>query len=512
MSKSEAQRRLAELLQKQKEQEAEHDNLLQKVQECENKITETKLEYARIYNASFPSILGFPVEVTALIFNQLYGHDERDEIAVSRVCQSWRTIALTSPELWSRFLYRISEETLRAGMMELNRLSVYLKRSGNHLLDLRFVVPMSLNNMTPTVVALLEKVKDHAARWRCFSLELIRGTSRDSWVHEKALDLVSGLVQISSQNLKLFEVILPASCRAQEDDSHQTWIPTSVVDWSNLCFGRMDVRSFARCLPPFCITTFQLVGQSGGYLLPLSWFSDFLSMANYTLVNLSIGADCLSNSSPPTRRGIAKALKNFHCGDKTLGRWIWSLLHAPLLEFLILEGILFYGIPPDGVQSDEFPATSFPALRSLALIDCKFASFDTMGSLADATKLASHIYISRGQTLTLILGLAPTILWPNMTTLTCSLPEATRHDDYQSYWNFYNFLDFIERQSKLVSHFTVQLSQEDAARWESEHLPSWEFLQASGWFEALLSSRETGGSIGILKHIPWPIPDSSMLW
>ena len=72
-----------------------------------------------------------PVEISHEIFSLLVNSDHALVVAVSGVCSTWRSVALTSPSLWSTLVLTKKYPAKKA--------KLWIRRSGGRILDLKFV-------------------------------------------------------------------------------------------------------------------------------------------------------------------------------------------------------------------------------------------------------------------------------------------------------------------------------------------------------------------------------------
>jgi hypothetical protein len=138
--------------------------------------------YGAISNEEAP-ILSLPIEIACLIFREAHlaieGNREDDqirvhltEVAISHVCQQWRSTAIGLPILWSSFYYHGPLATYAT----LRRFEIYLERSKLHTLELgldfRQLIPdWELN------VAVLDIALTVVSRWRLVSFFFSLGTT-----------------------------------------------------------------------------------------------------------------------------------------------------------------------------------------------------------------------------------------------------------------------------------------------------------------------------------------------
>ncbi|KAE9408935.1 hypothetical protein BT96DRAFT_627294 [Gymnopus androsaceus JB14] len=95
-------------------------------------------------------------------------------LAISAVCTRWRSLALSSPGIWSQFRLEISPIASKAETMSnarsgfISTLQLYLDRSANSPLMIDLQTPTGARNdqSKPSVLGLL---LDHSSRWKTFS-------------------------------------------------------------------------------------------------------------------------------------------------------------------------------------------------------------------------------------------------------------------------------------------------------------------------------------------------------
>jgi hypothetical protein len=128
-------------------------------------------------------VLSLPIEIACLIFREAHltieANREDDkirvhltEVAISHVCQQWRSTAIGLPILWSSFYYHGPSATCAT----LRRFEIYLERSKLHTLEL------GLDFRQPTRdweldVAVLDMALTVVSRWRLVSIFSLDTTS-----------------------------------------------------------------------------------------------------------------------------------------------------------------------------------------------------------------------------------------------------------------------------------------------------------------------------------------------
>ena len=125
-------------------------------------------------------VLSLPIEIACLIFREAHlaieANREDDqirvhltEVAISHVCQQWRSTAIGLPILWSSFYYHGPSATYTT----LRRFEMYLKRSRSHTLELVMDFRQPIRDWELNV-AVLDMALTAVSRWRLvfiFSLD-----------------------------------------------------------------------------------------------------------------------------------------------------------------------------------------------------------------------------------------------------------------------------------------------------------------------------------------------------
>lgn len=123
---------------------------------------------------SWEMLSGIPELLGAIFLRCLDGTEYvelRDQNSVlmtlTRVCKTWRDVALSTPDLWARISLRIATRTGKHANLYAALLKCWLARSGNRPLSLRVEVSRAMGDMMFAVVAPILPV---AFRWRKLDL------------------------------------------------------------------------------------------------------------------------------------------------------------------------------------------------------------------------------------------------------------------------------------------------------------------------------------------------------
>ncbi|KAJ7133316.1 hypothetical protein C8R44DRAFT_22484 [Mycena epipterygia] len=127
---------------------------------------ETVLE--RLDAVVYP-ILNIPPEITSEILLQCIDDPySRCQLQLASVCREWRSVALSTPALWTGFYASYLRAAARDAGKLLNLLQCWLQRAGNLPLDLKLPLPPG----SPPD-AILSVIAQYASQWRTVELELI---------------------------------------------------------------------------------------------------------------------------------------------------------------------------------------------------------------------------------------------------------------------------------------------------------------------------------------------------
>ena len=533
-----AQERLDNLLEKQKDQEDEREILLKELEELkltiarlDESIAATKQEYTRIYNEELSPVHSLPAEITHIIFSNASSVRSGVEIKLSQVCRTWRSLALASPDLWSRIIITFSDATQMAEESHYHRFLAYLARSQDWPLNIRFDIhPLQWSKkLAPMLMRFLNVAVSHSLRWRRLSMEMIppRSPFAVDWDQRNLLQILEGVL---APSLEFFEAVLPSSFHFFPDrnlKNFRTFFGGTI--W-RLRLVRMDSITFMQSTPPLSnITTLQLencVMNSGQ--IDFGKFLDLLDSTSSSLVNLVIGSgvfDTMYVKPVSVHRASAAKLKRLFCADQSVAENLWLMVDAPSLELLIFRGVWFdpfvefFETSSDGRSY----ANVLPSLKTLGLIDCVFDS--PLGDnpalpLAHATEGIIYLHIYGGtiaasterseRFLVPKLGQnnLATMFWPNLQRFACSLSEVgeVTAEDYQA------FLHQVQLRTKILKAPTIlQLCRGDADQWAMIHPESWDALVSEGHFEELaVEPRKIRNNP--LCCFPWPVPSYRELW
>ncbi|KAJ7290312.1 hypothetical protein C8J57DRAFT_1275679 [Mycena rebaudengoi] len=130
---------------------------------------------AELDSIVFP-VLTLPPEITSEIFvNCLPGQPQDPEplvapLLLTGICRNWRTIALSTPELWSILSLRLDSPEVQNALADL--LPTWLSRSGVHPLTLRFRYEADYDNDDSSPRIFCETLLQHAHHWYDVTLRL----------------------------------------------------------------------------------------------------------------------------------------------------------------------------------------------------------------------------------------------------------------------------------------------------------------------------------------------------
>ncbi|KAJ7608222.1 hypothetical protein FB45DRAFT_806424 [Roridomyces roridus] len=157
--------------------------------------TERQTIVAQLSAFVYP-VLSLPDDVTSGIFLQYaddYPSSTCNPMILARVCWPWRTVALSTPRLWSRFERCWPDRTFHNYAHLSDFIRMWLSRSGTLPLDLRLEMP-SKEELVDTLFSMLA---DHAARLR--NLQFDCATGRPV-IHADRLGPLPALTKLSLAN------------------------------------------------------------------------------------------------------------------------------------------------------------------------------------------------------------------------------------------------------------------------------------------------------------------------
>ncbi|KDR75632.1 hypothetical protein GALMADRAFT_491991 [Galerina marginata CBS 339.88] len=451
---------------------------------------EGSIEDARVRNQKLP-ISTIPAEISSAIFKTACTDSspfinggqlgtKRVEVTISHVSHQWRSQSLSCPEIWSTFAHDNYRQKI-----SMDRLSIYLKRSGSRPLNLWIV--LSKNDLEPTAITLLLNfLTEHAMRWRRFFLSL--ASPGIAWPP-------SNLEPLEAPNLQSLEVYIPD----QHPDFPLVFLEGGTPKLDSV---RMDSVSFKSLILPSQISTLQ-IELEGHFPQPWSTFLDILKCPN--LKNLSLfGSNFRQPTGDDSRQIIvANRLQHLRCSDPVVAREIWPLLQAPRLELAIFKEIpLNEWNFPDEVTTLNTSPCLFPSLHTLALINCDFEDENHPLLLAYATKAVRHLYITHESRYVessafhhMVRQSPETILWPNLETLSFMVEMDDDSDLSPA-----SCLEVVEcRLRVLQKHCILRLFDTEMQWWMSADPQSWSILRDKGFYQ-----RIDGYCEGDIDYIPWP--------
>ncbi|KDR82080.1 hypothetical protein GALMADRAFT_240561 [Galerina marginata CBS 339.88] len=476
-TRSAALEKFAKLRQVVDEKLAERRALLKRIEELDSEIRQKIPECFSAKN-DCAQIHVLPSEVLSLVFQQACLCEERMEIKLSRVCRLWRSITLSSPNLWSTFTYYDS-------LPEVKRLSIYLERSRNRPVDLLFYIHDG--GRSAVVRQLLDKAIKHVSRWRRFSLVV----HEDSW---PTGDLFVSVVNVSAPQLHRFEVSTLASYWYQDeeleydDDSTDPFRYIFKGGAPLLSYVRLDSSSSDGFMPLSNMTTLEI---QLGYEEARWPFRYFLHLFDLPLVNLSFIGDFYEyeGAETSTQQVTTTTLKIFRCSNYIV-ETLFNHIHAPQLEVLILKD--HFPSPPGSPPHDSY-STTFPSLHTLALVDCHIREFEHLSLFAQATNCINHLYISFATShfyqdedplYFMAKNSHQTLLWPRLKTLTYlagpDIEEYLDDEDFECYPKVFEC-----RSRILNTHCTLELQPSDAQFWKTKHPAFWNRLQQGGFYREM---------------------------
>ena len=400
---------LFSLAQRAKDFTKKHSELLCKAEELGHRIAETNTAYGTLYNADSP-LFSLPAEVTSSIFlyaiiqddvdvrsQRKFGDDSDDEditglefelqcmghgrnsallmeVVVSHVCTNWRSVALNTTTLWTKFHYHPYDG--HALDSSINRLDAYLERSGCRLLDLKFDFRDVVGNSDDCGERLdmLSKILPHTTRWwRVSILTDIITPFRD---------ILNEVKPSPAPNLEHITLRGDCSYRSTGTSIELLLFKAGAFKLSSVT---TDYSSIAR-LPPFSHLTNLRIERPqdiGGQKMSPECFLSILLMPNLT--NLSL----VRHDSPPIR---TENLHTIHMPKLKYLRFTQHMnmcaafpyLRAPVLETLIICDCLPLALPTD----DYF----FPSLRTLVFSNSR-TDFN-LTPLSKLTRRVTHLTFS----------------------------------------------------------------------------------------------------------------------
>ena len=157
--------RLVNLQAKIEELQTAEDHMMSQLDEVRRRKNDLRSEYAELANST-AAIACLPDEVLTEIFRHLDGGwDAKLPFLVnaSQVIRRWRTVALSTPTLWSKIELR---PTSRSGLYQTDLIKEYLSRSSAGLLDI-YIYMGEQQDTAPVEKLLIPQI----SRWKRFVVE-----------------------------------------------------------------------------------------------------------------------------------------------------------------------------------------------------------------------------------------------------------------------------------------------------------------------------------------------------
>ncbi|KAF9559525.1 hypothetical protein CPC08DRAFT_516463 [Agrocybe pediades] len=486
---------LADLLRKKLEKELERKAI-------DNEIVRIQLEYSSLANRT-SKILSLPLEVTAAIFHLLSW--ERNQFSppdpietVSRVCKSWRTLALSRPEYWDAFFSEGENHS------QVDRLLAYLERSK----DRPFDFDVSVGRRYPTVTEkLLEVAVEHMHRWRRFSFIC---EANMMW---QGTESIKKLHAISAPGLESIQISIDSLINSAETVRQTKFLRGQAEKLTTLY---LDATWFADAswLQGFPSVKNIQIHNNGGlasYLspkLPTETLTRLFECPN--LESLSAAGLLIEKFVTfPIIKTKASKLKYLRCSDESMLEFVLHSVDAPKLELFIVQRQSFGNSLRITEHDDESPL--FPSLHTLAFTDCSIDPGWAMDGaevfyhFTLATNNAKHVYVTSNRPTNMEDRMFSdmayqftengTIFYPNMERLYCEFDrDPGEVPDYTHY-----AVIFKSRTESLKKHCTLHLNDVEAAFFEGSDPESWKIMEDGGYYRGLGRQYPDG-----IDLVPWP--------
>ncbi|KAF8874202.1 hypothetical protein CPB84DRAFT_1853704 [Gymnopilus junonius] len=478
-------------------------------------MVQTKSEHATFQSTAQRSsspILRIPIELTSSIFRAAigglsYDNERKAEkmlYNLSHVCEAWRLIALSLPDLWTSFT------STNPSNSDLERLTAHLSRSDNKFLDLHFELNTTIDK--EAFKGLMKIATRHITRWKRFVLRSALSSAGHfipnaqywrnffkavfiEWLSAPNLEVIDIVINPSRSPL---ELVIPSNSDLPEIPYFQGGAP-------KLAQARFDSWSLMACKPLSHNVTTLHIGDlhDSGPKYPFTAFLDILASSQLTDLSLSgnIFRQRFEQNARPVLSPELKHIRLANCW--ALASNIFQYLRAPKLELLVLIRMSLNSswTFPEAEYDPSAPLNIFPSIRSLAFIDCN-TSITCVEHLADITRAATDLYIDHdfnvvtpGSDLFCLMAQTPeaNILWPNLCTMHCRIDQLMEgHSDFNI------FLDVITRRwETLKKHCVLKLHDEDAQAWEEYDPETWSRLVEGGFYDEWLAADE-------VDFVPWP--------
>jgi F-box-like len=354
-------------------------------QEVKQALAQARATHAKIHNEHAP-ISKLPNEILAEIFHLCQdswaeicsrGFGLKPfEIVGSQVTSLWREVALGTQLLWSTINLAVCPQT-RWWNRELQRLEIYLVRSGRHYLDI-FTRVMDTGSFSE----FLYPIAAHSFRWRRISFIL---------THEQHLsDVYRSFHLVEAPTLEHFPIVrTPSPVRHR---NHSTFQPILTFGAPSLSFVRISFTGALSVAPPLGdVTTLHIDSPTKDMLTPAQ-LQTLLSMVR-RLVNLSLTGLRIVQTSGDAPISMPH-LRSLRIRDNATPRHhLLSLITPDRLQSLSLHGIdtFRFGIVLSSLQSltlesCRFPEIelgdilrAFPAISSLTIDDSVPGIYNMLG-------------------------------------------------------------------------------------------------------------------------------------
>ncbi|KAF5324431.1 hypothetical protein D9611_004057 [Ephemerocybe angulata] len=341
------------------------------------------------------------------------------EVAMSVVCKNWRSIALSSPSLWS--VYRCIKPSSKALQSELERLETYLKRSDETDIELSFNF-IGLHGFTDSQIVsqLLHSTLPHIARWICF-------VAISDGQDQALVPFHHPLKSLRAPKLRHVDIRTGAwhDYRRLGWDTEPHWNPK--MFHGELCaieYLRLDTCAIMARFRPRLETLVHFMMEEGpgshmhalGICLLFSNFVQVLSAPNIETISIwGTNYEWWPSQPLPATTIQANRLKHFRYGNNvTMSPLMFFLnrVSAPLLESITIQKISLSNQASEmDHPEDDYIDYAFPSFRSLYLIDVDVACLAVavppgidwlteiiletpIPRLAQTTRLATHLTIA----------------------------------------------------------------------------------------------------------------------
>ena len=277
------------------------------------------------------------------------------EVLISHVSRRWRQLAVDNPKLWTQLVV--------TSQMPSDRISTYLARSGQCLLDISFELLSRVLASTRTNLSIMDTLMHHAERWRTFVF------------NGKITNLIIVHPHSPAPHLESFRI---RSLGAAPGGLKPAVTMTTM--WSWLSIALANLTTIEVCVP---------------YWQTKTSFTDFrrVMSASPSLRHLALRG-CLIEMEPGFTHPVIdipslRSLSIGH-GSGTQMPHMLELLSTPSLEFLelmdfdVTEWNIFRRVVKD-------KTSEYSSLRSLRLLDVDVEELDVW--LMDATPMITHLMV-----------------------------------------------------------------------------------------------------------------------